>query len=64
MREPNAGTKSDQSGGGRQRERMESSGGLGRLKEVEGAESESTENRFCGGENRHALKKNIREGEQ
>ena len=63
MREPNAGTKSDQSGGGRQRERMESGGRLGRLKEVEGAES--TENRFCGGENRHELKKKkIREGEQ
>lgn len=35
VHEPSAGTKRDQSGVGRQRERMESSGGQGRLKEVE-----------------------------
>lgn len=54
--EPNVGTKSDESGVGRQRERMEGGGGQGRLKEVEGVES--NENRFCGGENGYELKKN------
>ena len=56
--EPNVGTKSDELGVGRQRERMEGGGGQGRLKEVEGVESESNENRFCGGENGYELKKN------
>lgn len=35
---------------------MEGGGGQGRLKEVEGVES--NENRFCGGENGYELKKN------
>lgn len=48
--EPNAGTESDQSGVGKQRERMESIGGQGRLKEVEEVKNESKEKKFCGRE--------------